>query len=187
MRVFFVRHGETEFNKARKYLGITDVPLNYNGMKQMKEIASQLKLLKINLIITSGLYRTIQSARIIIEENGLEDIEIVTDKYYNERNFGAWENLNANDIERLYPDDWKSFIDAPFYTTPMDGEAYESFRFRVITEFSNLIQSVKPSDNILFVGHAGVIREIISNFFDKDIDYWDIRIESGHIYTYVLD
>lgn len=186
MKITFVRHGETELNKMRKYYGTTDVSLSSNGISQMKNVAQQIKLLEFNLLIVSGLHRTKQSAEIIMNENKLSNIEIEINNYYNERDFGSWEMLDANQIESLYPMDWNNFMNDPFNTTPLNAESYKVFQTRVNTEFQHLIDKLKSTDSILFIGHGGVIREIIATFFDKDINYWDIQVESGLIYTYEL-
>ncbi|UUX33339.1 histidine phosphatase family protein [Fundicoccus culcitae] len=186
MNIFFVRHGETELNRLKKYYGITDVPLNLTGINQMKSLAIKLKKYKFDRIIVSGLQRTALSANVIINQNNIQNIKIETIDNYNERNFGTWEKLDADEIELLYPEVWKSFVNNPLNTNPLDAESYEDFQDRVNKEFIHLINSVNESDNILFIGHGGVIREIISSFFEKDIEYWDIKIESGMIYTYSI-
>ncbi|XJS10948.1 histidine phosphatase family protein [Aerococcaceae bacterium WGS1372] len=186
MAITFVRHGETEANKLRKYYGKTDLPLNMTGMNQMRAVARQLEAYDCNLIIHSGLTRARQSAEIIMNENCLSNIEIELNNNYNERDFGSWEMLDANQIKSLYPEDWNNFINDPFNTTPLKAESYKAFQNRVNTEFQLLIDELKSTDSILFVGHGGVIREIIANFFAKDINYWDIRVECGRVYRYEL-
>ena len=42
MKLYFVRHGETEWNVKKKIQGKTDIPLNENGIRQAKELACQL-------------------------------------------------------------------------------------------------------------------------------------------------
>lgn len=186
MRIHFIRHGETDYNRLRKYYGKTDCPLNAKGIEEIKDLAKEIRDYQFDRIIVSTLMRTYQTADIIIKENGLQSMEIDDRANFNERDFGAWEALDANQIEALYPNDWHEFMKAPFKTTPLGAEAYEHFHQRVTDEFMSLLENSTPTDEYLFVGHGGVIREIIANFIETDIEYWNIEVKTGKLYSYQL-
>ena len=66
MKLYLVRHGETEWNsRMRKLQGQTDIPLNDTGMRQARQMAEQLKKIPFQGILYSPLLRARQTAKII--------------------------------------------------------------------------------------------------------------------------
>jgi len=65
MKVYLIRHGETEFNAERKAQGWCDVKLTENGMMQAAELGEGIKNIKFDRIISSDLVRAKQTANII--------------------------------------------------------------------------------------------------------------------------
>lgn len=184
MKLYFLRHGETELNVLRKYYGITDVSLTEKGRLQMEKVALDIQSLDITRVVVSELRRTIESADIIMKENNLKNLKQERCYFFNERDFGEWENLDANEVEAAFPSEWWAFIEDPFAVTPSGGESYAEFQRRVLNGFEQLLDESEKDDNILFVGHGGVIREIVSNYFKLDESYWDIVINNGQLYEY---
>ena len=66
MKIYFVRHGETDWNRAHKVQGHTDIPLNNYGRHLARETAEGMKNLKIDLAYTSPLSRAKETAEIIL-------------------------------------------------------------------------------------------------------------------------
>ena len=81
MKIYTVRHGQTEWNKKGLYQGKTDVPLNEEGKKQAMLVKEKLKDKKIDLIISSPLKRAKETAEIISDFK----IKIITDSLIVER------------------------------------------------------------------------------------------------------
>ncbi|EMV4562574.1 histidine phosphatase family protein, partial [Listeria monocytogenes] len=65
MQLIFARHGETDWNVAKKYCGQLDVPLNEHGVQQMKHLREKLEDYSFDLVVTSDLMRVKQSANIL--------------------------------------------------------------------------------------------------------------------------
>jgi len=61
--LLIIRHGETQWNKENRMMGISDIPLNHEGMTQAKEVATYLKDYPIDVIVTSPLIRAVQTAQ----------------------------------------------------------------------------------------------------------------------------
>jgi probable phosphoglycerate mutase len=62
---YFVRHGETDWNKAKKIMGQSDIPLNENGILQAQAVAEKIQALAIDVIVSSPLKRAWTTAEII--------------------------------------------------------------------------------------------------------------------------
>ncbi|MFR8426389.1 MAG: phosphoglycerate mutase family protein [Roseburia inulinivorans] len=67
MKLYFVRHGETEWNVKKKIQGKTDIPLNENGIRQAKELACQLveEDISVKHVYHSPQLRAAETARIV--------------------------------------------------------------------------------------------------------------------------
>ena len=98
--LYIVRHGETEWNKIGRYQGITNVPLNENGIAQAKACGNALKDIHFDRILSSDLSRALVTAETI---RGNRQLEIKTDERLREINFGDWEKLLFTEIEERWP------------------------------------------------------------------------------------
>ena len=74
--LYIIRHGETEWNKIGRYQGITDVPLNDNGIAQAKACANALKDVHFDRILSSDLSRALVTAETI---RGNRNVDITVD------------------------------------------------------------------------------------------------------------
>ena len=62
---YFLRHGETDWNKQQKIMGQSDIPLNETGVLQAKTVVEKIQVLSIDVIVTSPLKRAYKTAEII--------------------------------------------------------------------------------------------------------------------------
>lgn len=138
--VYFIRHGETDYNKADLFTGSTDVTLNNVGRMQAQEAAKKLRSLHIEEIWTSPLIRAKETAEIISANLNLP---VVTFSVMAERHFGRLEGKLKNSVDRkALPDDAENEVD---------------FHQRA-KEVLSLI--CKRNRNILIVSHSGIFKEI---------------------------
>jgi len=103
-RYFLMRHGEAEFNVRGIVNSDAQVqnPLTAVGKSQVRETAKKLKKEGIDLIITSPMQRTQETARMILAELGLPPSACMIDERLAEIGFGTQEGLPMVDIDRLY-------------------------------------------------------------------------------------
>lgn len=152
---YFVRHGETDWNKTQKIMGRSDIPLNENGILQAQAVAEKIQALPIDIIISSPLKRARATAEIIgnkihraiaIENNlqeccwGIMEGKIKGDCSYNNVPF---------EPEKW----WQQGI------VPTGAESFTEFSHRV-TKITN--DHLALNKNILFVAHGGVIMGILA-------------------------
>jgi len=91
LKVVFVRHGESTWNKSGKFSGWTDIPLNEKGENQAREAGKLLKELgyDFDVAYTSKLDRAIRTCEIILEEMDLSEETFVKQSWrINERHYG---------------------------------------------------------------------------------------------------
>ena len=85
MKLYVIRHGQTDWNVAGKCQGMTDIELNSTGIEQAKQASEQIYNYKIDLIICSPLKRARKTAEII---NEVTNCQIISDERIIERNCG---------------------------------------------------------------------------------------------------
>ena len=99
MKLYVIRHGQTDWNVAGKCQGMTNIELNNTGIEQAKQASEQISSYKIDLIICSPLKRARKTAEII---NEVTNCQIISDERIIERNCG--------NIEGTTKDEWTSIV-----------------------------------------------------------------------------
>lgn len=128
MRLFLVRHGQTEWNVLRRAQGHTDIPLDAVGLNQAASVAAALGKIPVDRVVSSDLLRARQTADAIASAKGLE-VDIWPD--LRERGFGVLEGADFEtvraEIARLAAEE-----NVPeFAVTPKGGENWRQVWDRV--------------------------------------------------------
>lgn len=121
MKLYIVRHGETNWNKERRVQGHTDIPLNDYGRHLAEETARGMKNIRIDMAYTSPLSRARETAQIIL---GDRDVPLYDEDRIKELSFGSYEGLCCSGENREPGSDEfnKFFTDTANYVSPEDGE-----------------------------------------------------------------
>ncbi|MCE7739003.1 MAG: histidine phosphatase family protein [Candidatus Heimdallarchaeota archaeon] len=159
MRLFLVRHGETDHNKNRVIMGHLPTPLNETGKDQVKILADELKDKGIQLIYSSDLVRAVETAEIISLELNLPV------KYTDKLREHTLGDLDGVGISELL-DEMESLKEFDDLMTKHNGELTEDFMTRVWEEFRNIARENKEKDFVLIVTHGGCVRSIIARILD---------------------
>ncbi len=177
--VWFSRHAETTSNAASKMSDGTDDPdLTAKGREQAqnagKTLQSQGK--KFDIIIHTGLIRTIETARIIGEEIGFTG-EYIADIRFTEH--AAWEYANKT-LQEIADMHGLDVADHPklrsFYKNNAT-ENIEQFEARIVVAYTDILKQY-AGKKILIVGHAGTSRPILHGYAGKTTEdaHYDTRI-----------
>lgn len=154
MKIIVVRHGQTDWNILEKIQGQTDIELNDTGREQAKQTGNSIKNEKIDIIITSPLKRTLETAQII---NTSLNVPILKDERLKERYFGKFEGLTKTQIREMKKDNslvgeaWNYNKNVEFNNM----ENMQNFCNRVY-EFLDEISEKYKDKTILLVTHGGV-------------------------------
>ncbi|KOS28212.1 phosphatase [Bacillus anthracis] len=168
--VYVTRHGETEWNVAKRMQGRKNSTLTENGILQAKQLGERMKDLSIHAIYSSPSERTLHTAELI---KGERDIPIIADEHFYEINMGIWEGQTIDDIERQYPDDIQLFWNEPHLFQSTSGENFEAVHKRVIEGMQLLLEKHK-GESILIVSHAAAAKLLVGHFVVIDIEHvWD--------------
>lgn len=153
--IYFVRHGETDWNRAGRFQGHKDIPLNDLGRDQARRNGRSLKqnLPTLDLpFLASPMKRTSETMELIRGELGLPVSGYDTDDRLKEISFGEFEGLTADEIDaQRHEEITKRRIDKYNYIPP-NGESYAMLTERV----RGVVDSIK--EDMVIVSHGGTSR-----------------------------
>jgi|GEM_PF-115269 len=155
----FARHGETDWNKQRKLQGGNgDIPLNETGRKQALDLAKKLKRKKFDVIISSDLSRTKETAQILSQELGIP--HAASWEILRERHQGDWSGRSTDEIRNEFSMPQGTSIS--FHPgNPPNGETRPEFLARIGRALNELLRAF-AGKRVLLVGHGGVFRAMQS-------------------------
>ena len=177
LKLYIVRHGETEWNVIKRFQGQLNTPLTEKGIKKLKETGKKLENVTFEEIYTSELERTVNSAEIILNENrGYKNKKLKLKKLaeLNEVYFGVWQGLKYEEVFLKYPEEANNyFYNVKNYKAEnVEAENLKDALERFLRGINKILDSHK-SGNILIVTHGTVFEMFInyvgnSSIFDID-------------------
>lgn len=129
-RFFLVRHGETVWNRERKYQGQSDIPLTDEGRIQAEKLSERLKNEEIDIIYSSNLKRAVETAEIIAVNH---ESEVRPTPLMRELNFGVWEGMTFEQVTQSWPQEYEEWRCDPHNQKPLKGNHFPNF----MNEFHN--------------------------------------------------
>lgn len=150
--LIFLRHGETEWNRALRFQGQVDVPLNAVGLMQAQRLAVRLQSEQVDALVCSDLQRALQTAQPLGQALHLTP---VCDAGLREQNFGQVDGMRIEDIQNDFPDEWAQWLqfDAD-YALP-GAESQTQFHARVMAAVARHV--AKRPRCLVVVAHGGVL------------------------------
>ena len=166
--LYIVRHGETDWNKMGKYQGITDIPLNENGLNQAKACGNALKDVIFDRILSSDLSRALVTAETI---RGDRTTPITIDKRLRELNFGDWEAMLFSDIEERWPGLIDEMYLRPHLVKVPNGESFKDLQDRAWEGLEEFLNANDEEETLLIACHGGTIRTLLCKLLDISISH----------------
>ncbi|MEX2614230.1 MAG: histidine phosphatase family protein [Gaiellaceae bacterium] len=154
--IVMVRHGETDWNRERRFQGHADIPLNEWGRAQVRALAVKLAGEAFSVAYTSTLRRAVESAEILAAELGFE---LRPSEALKEVHVGSWSGLTVPEVEERFPDGHRRWVGSRAGWE--DGETYEELGMRVVVELRR-IGEAHPDAQVLAVTHGGPIRSVLA-------------------------
>lgn len=167
VRIYIIRHGETEPNTRFACLGRLDVPLNENGREQAAELTERIKSIDADKIYISPLSRAYETIKPYCALH--PEIPVITENGITERDYGEWDNMSFTEIEAADPARYAQWQDNfTGYRVP-GGESSEEVQERV-NESIDRITSENEGKTVFLVTHLGTARQIISRLLRLSLE-----------------
>ena len=183
--LILVRHGQSLWNKERRYTGWADIDLTEEGKLEAKKAGELIKGLNIELhaYFTSKLKRAINSLEIILKTLNEKSVNIIKTEALNERHNGGLTSLNKDEIIKKYGSKQVQIWRRSFDVSPPPMEELHPYKKKinsnVLSEslkdtFNRVVpyyeESIKPiitsKKNILIVFHGNSIRALLMKIFN---------------------
>lgn len=154
--IHLIRHGMTEGNRNGQYIGVTDMPLSTNGIKELEVLREAAAYPVVQAAYVSPLLRCRQTLSILYPDAApivVEDLR--------ECNFGVFEGRSAAQLAE--DADYKAWTSGRI-AAPPGGESTEDFTRRVCGGFSQMVRHMMENGirEAAAVVHGGVIMSILS-------------------------
>jgi alpha-ribazole phosphatase len=166
--IFFVRHGETEGNRLKQYIGRTDLPLNERGREQIallvEKLAMELGGKGFDRVFHSPSLRTRQTAEILLARH---NVPLHSDPRLAELDFGAWDGKTYAEIEAADRELLWAWYDDPWSVTPPGGECLRDLDERLNAWVEHLLQNHR-GETLLVVTHGGPLRWFLARYVERD-------------------
>ncbi len=148
MKIFLVRHGQTDWNMQGRFQGREDIPLNDNGLQQAKECGMALAGENYKAVITSPLSRASKTAEIIAQIVSAE--QLIIEENITERDFSKVSGMTPAEREAFYASGKKD-----------DKEPWDKLCKRMLRSIKKYAEQFE-GQNIIMVSHGASINSVLS-------------------------
>lgn len=172
MKIYLIRHGQTDWNIQGRFQGREDIPLNDTGIKQAVECGNALKGESFAAVITSPLIRARRTAEIIADILSVEQI-IIEDKLI-ERDFSKISGMTPAQREAFYAsggndnkEPWEDLCNRMMFCLDSYGDRFQSNNIIMVSHGA----SINAVLSVLSSGKTGTGKLILKNTCINIIDF----------------
>lgn len=174
MKIYMIRHGETDWNKVFRLQGHANISLNEAGRELARITAEALKDIPFTRIYTSPLQRAKETAIII---KGERDIPVIEEERIKEISFGIYEGYHCSENNYDIPDpDFINFFKKPeAYIPPKEAESIEHLCERTTDFLMELVHNKEMAEETILVStHGAAIRGLLSTVHKRSkAQFWE--------------
>lgn len=172
IRLYLIRHGETDWNTVRRFQGWTDIELNEKGLRQAELLGKRFENIPVDEVYASPLKRAVKTALPVAKAAG---VELKTCEHFKEINFGAWEGKTRDELVEEYGELFNEFLTHPqqmtFPGNVGDG-SFAAVEKRIKKGFDEILEG-KDDVKIAVVSHGGIIRLMIKYLLGIEEDLYN--------------
>lgn len=158
-RLYFIRHGETDWNKLRLVQGLIDVPLNATGQEQARQLAQRLQAEKLHHIYTSPQKRAYETAEIVAQYH--PHVPFTWRRDLAENYMGRLQGMHLDDVRAQYAEtDWNR----EDFRQQVGAES-PAYYHRHFSRYLPALLWQHPHQNLLISTHGGKLKTILHAIF----------------------
>ncbi|NCC34785.1 MAG: histidine phosphatase family protein, partial [Chloroflexia bacterium] len=175
--IWFVRHGQTQFNLERRYQSWSNSPLTAYGQRQSRAVALRLRRIPFDVALVSPAERTQRTAQEILA--GRRGVTVRLDQNWAELHHGRWEGLTYREVLQQFPDEARARWSAGINGRAEGGESLAEVYARIASSWRALLHD-HSGGRILVVTHATPIQLVLCECFGlAPGSHWHWRIDPG--------
>lgn len=180
MKLYLIRHGQTDWNIQGKIQGSHDIPLNDTGRAQARLVAEGMDHRPVTKIFSSTLMRAVETARTVGDRQNV-DIYLVPGLI--EVEFGRWEGMTWEEIKEKYPEEHERWFMNPVDVAPPGGETQTEVMERVAGAVETVMGMTNGREDIAVVSHGATIAYMISYLMRDHSEESEIIVDNASITT----
>jgi broad specificity phosphatase PhoE len=161
--ILIARHGESDWNRERRWQGQADRPLNERGREQARALAERLAHVELDAVYSSDLRRARDTAAVVAARQGL-DVQVMPE--LREVDVGSWSGLTRAEAEERFPEGFRRWRSG--FPGWEDGETYEAMTDRVVAAVERIGHD-HEGGRVLVVSHGGPIRALHAAALGLDV------------------
>ena len=167
VKIYLVRHGYSVGNEKDLITGHYNCDLGAVGYKQAEIIGEYIfNNLKIDAFYSSDLIRAVNTIKPAAEKFNMP---IICDESFKELSAGDWEGLSFEEASKLYPKEFKAWVNKEDGAGPVNGESWEALFERTTKRLDELMKEV-DGKSIAICTHGGVIKVLQCYFMGKTVN-----------------
>lgn len=166
--LLLIRHGETEWNAARRIQGHSNSALSPLGRRQAEAIAERLAKTRIDALYSSDLERALTTAAPLAARLGLTVRPLAA---LREKGYGDWEGLTEAEVIAASPDGWHRYHVQRELDYPIPGgETWGQVQTRIVGALRQILAAHPgPDETVVIVGHGASLRPAILDALDAPL------------------
>lgn len=166
--LLLIRHGETEWNAARRIQGHSNSALSPLGRRQAEAIAERLAKTRIDALYSSDLERALTTAAPLAARLGLTVRPLAA---LREKGYGDWEGLTEAEVIAASPAGWHRYHVQREINYPIPGgETWEMVQMRIVGALRHILAEHPGADETAaIVGHGASLRPAILDALDAPL------------------
>lgn len=165
--LYFIRHGETQWNAEARYQGQADVPMNDTGRAQAQRNGEALRPFLPELaqadFLSSPMARARETMEIVRTALDLPAGDFRIDDRLMEAHYGFWQGTLASDLPKVDAEGLAARMRDPYRWRPKGGESYEDLMARTRSWLEGIER------NTVVVSHGGVSRTLRGHVLGLDV------------------
>ncbi len=194
MRIYLVRHGETEWNREAVFRGRIDLPLNGKGRAQAEKTGAAFHSVPIGRVVSSPLARARETAEPIGRVTGCP---VMAAEEFTDMSFGVWEGLTVDEARSLLPEAYETWEKAPQKLRLQGGETLREVRGRIRKGLKSAMAATEG--DLVIVSHRVVCKVLtLALLGAPDNLFWTMRCDpcsitlvevkgNGNVFHYIND
>lgn len=180
MKIYLIRHGQTDWNLQGRIQGSHDIPLNGTGLKQADCLAQGMKNRPVKKIFCSTLKRALTTAEVL---GTIQNAQIFKKRQLIEVEFGEWEGLTWDEIKKNYPKEYCYWSLHPDESAPPGGERQSEILDRCRQVVKDIINETRGREDVAVVSHGATLAHLLTCMLRPNSLEESIIVENASITT----
>jgi len=185
MKLLFIRHGQTAWNREQVFRGGTDVELDEIGKNQARLLAQRLMNCSLSAVYSGPLSRARETAQAVADACGLE---VKVHPGLDDMRFGKWEGLAHTEVATKYPEVYQLWKTDPWRARIPGGLGLAELDQRSGSALNEIIADNRPEAVLAVVTHRVVLKLLVSRMLGLGPDgFWKIKLSPCSLTTFLWE